>query len=90
MSTKNKTPANKALTDEQMKEQITQLMTIIEEHQSNMTKALESTKQYVRGDAAITHLEDLRKAFKSFSGARIAVEKAKRIVKLRLLERMKD
>lgn len=75
--------------DDEVKQRIAQLLGIIEEHQANMTRALDATKQYMRGDAVITHLEDLRKALKSFSGARVAVEKAKRAVKLRLLERMK-
>lgn len=76
--------------DEQVKAQIAELLGVIEQHQSNMTSAVESLKQASRGTVSILHFKSLKKALGSFTEARKSVETAKRLVKNWALNDLKE
>lgn len=72
---------------EETRQEMAKLFAVINQHQSDMTRAAESMKQLLNGDAAVVHFEDMMSALKSFPEARKSVEIAKRLIKARIIER---
>lgn len=75
---------------ETVKKEIQALLSVIKDHQQDMTRAVESLQQAANGKVGIIQFKDLKKALNGFSTARKSVEIAKRLVKNWALEELKE
>lgn len=62
---------------------------LVEVHKKAMDKALESLQQLARGKISLIQFTDLKNAIGSFTPAKLAVEKAKRVIKAKLHDELK-
>jgi len=78
------------MTKEETAKELQELLGTIVEHQANMTKLKESLQLAARGDVTVSCLDDIRATLEGMTEARKKVEKAKSVVKARILARVKD
>ena len=62
----------------------------VETHKKDMDRALEALQQFARGKVSLVQFTDLKNAVGGFTPAKLAVEKAKRILKAKLQEALKE
>lgn len=63
---------------------------VVEQHKKELDRALEALQQFSRGKVSLVQFTDLKNAVGGFTPARLAVEKAKRLLKSKLQDALKE
>jgi len=78
------------MTKEEAVNELHELRQTLNDHRDHMTKMCESLKLAANGDVTMSCLDDIRATLEGMAEARKKVERAKSVVKARILARVKD
>lgn len=76
--------------DVEVAKQLRDLTEQVKQHQVSINSVVEGLQQAARGNLYIRHFKDLKEVLASFTETRATLEKAKRLIKARLQEELKE